>query len=217
MLPDDDLIDDPIFVDRVYVIAGAFGPDDHGRVEPPAELWDRISARANDLPRIDVSPTNAPTVIGVELAPVIPMRPRSRMISRRLLAAAAVVVLVAATAAVVVVRDGSPSTQLVSSAALAPLEGTATASAKVVRVDGKLRLVLTTNNMVPPPVGQYYELWLMDRANTIPNSLGAVSGDITVTIPADLDVTKYPVVDISLEAIDSPDYSGHSVLRGTLA
>ncbi len=217
MLSDSDQIEDPTFVARVRSIAGSFGPDDRERVEPPADLWDQIKARTSDPRRIGALPSHAPTVIGVEPATVVPMRQRARSIPRRVLAAAAAVVLVAATAAVVAVRHDSSSTKLVSSASLAPLEGTATASARVVRVGGQLRLMLTTHNMAPAPEGEYYELWLMDRANTIPNSLGALSGDITVTIPGGLDVTKYPVVDISLEAIDSPDYSGHSILRGTLA
>jgi len=214
MLPDDDRIDDPNFVARVRSAAGSIEPADHERFEPPADLWDRINVATDDaeLPLSDI-----PTVIGVEPTTVVPLRQRPRSMSRRILAAAAAVLLVAAIAAIVVVRSDSPTTQLVSSASLAPLEGSATANARVIRVDGKLRLELTTHNMAPAPEGEYYELWLMNRANTIPNSLGAMTGDVTVTIPDDVDVTEYPVVDISLEALDSPDYSGHSVLRGTLA
>jgi hypothetical protein len=50
-------------------------------------------------------------------------------------------------------------------------------------------------------------------------SLGVLDGANTgrFTIPPGLDLSRYPVVDISLQPFDAgPAHSGHSAVRGTL-
>jgi hypothetical protein len=49
-------------------------------------------------------------------------------------------------------------------------------------------------------------------------SLGPVRSDGRYEIPAAVDVSAFPIVDVSIEPADGvPTHSGRSVLRGTLS
>jgi anti-sigma-K factor RskA len=64
----------------------------------------------------------------------------------------------------------------------------------------------------------YYEVWLLDKDGKKLVSLGLLRGRHgTFTLPPDVDLRRYPVVDISIEPADgNPAHSGNSVVRGQL-
>nr|WP_275889305.1 anti-sigma factor [Nakamurella flavida] len=68
-----------------------------------------------------------------------------------------------------------------------------------------------------PPTSDSYEVWLIGQDKKMV-SLGALhDGAGTFTIPAGIDYTQFPVVDISAEPPDGvPTHSGDSLVRGTL-
>lgn len=70
------------------------------------------------------------------------------------------------------------------------------------------------------PAGSFYELWLLDLEGDeleALRSLGRVEADGSFTVPDDVDLTEFSVVDVSIELDDgNPDHSGDSVLRGGL-
>jgi anti-sigma-K factor RskA len=196
---------------RLSGIASDMTDEDRVLHDPPADLWGRISA-AVDAER--------PT------APVVTLDSR-RSPWVKVVSIAAAVVVIAGIGAVILNRGGTvrPTSEVVATATLARLAGTqGEASAKLVRTGSSVHLHLTTADMANPPAGTEYELWLMDSTITTPHSLGQLRGKVTghnqidVVVPPDVDPRKYPVVDISVEPESTVGtYSGHSVMRGTLA
>ena len=215
MPPDPDDLDlDLASFERLRGVLSRVDVADSELVDPPEDLWGRIAAAIETTPEQE-SPKSSPQPRAAH-AEVVVLADRRRT-GWVLAAAAAVIVVAGIVGGIVATRGSSPSGTVVASASLQPLEGSATAQAKLVRSGGRLRLQLIAHQMSAAPPGQYYELWLMDRSITIPVSLGSMTGSTTVTIPAGVDTTKFPVVDISLQPNGHPAYSGHSVLRGTLA
>jgi len=135
-------------------------------------------------------------------------------------AAAAVVVLIVGGVALAR-RDDDSGGSVVASAELEPLPDEPTGAATPVRADlidkgGSLQLDLSTGDL-PAPAG-FYEVWLIDTDISGMVSLGPARADGTYAVPADVDPTAFPIVDVSLEPPDgNPTHSGVSVLRGTLA
>ena len=169
---------------------------------------------AAGLPR----PTRAvPT--GVPAPPVAPLRTRR---SRLLLAvAASLVVGVGIGAGAVALGTGDDDGQTVAAAALDPLDDSdATGEARVVeRPDGSR--VLELDLSAADPDDGFYEVWLIDEAVEDMYPLGVVvqdGGEVTLEVPAGVDLTEFPVVDVSVEPLDGdPRHSGRSVARGVLA
>jgi hypothetical protein len=64
----------------------------------------------------------------------------------------------------------------------------------------------------------FYQVWLIDPKVTKMVPVGVLNGSTgRFTVPAGVNLTDYPVVDVSLEPLDgNPAHSGTSVLRGTL-
>ena len=131
------------------------------------------------------------------------------------LAVAAVLVVIGAIGVGVVTQNDNRA-EVVASTTLDVLEGSASATAQVVRVGDEDRLVVTAQNMEPAPPGTHYELWLVDPDVTDPRSLGPMTGTTEVTVPDSIDLSEYPVVDISLQQDGMVAHSGLSLLRGTL-
>jgi hypothetical protein len=112
---------------------------------------------------------------------------------------------------------------VVSSAALEPLSGTGSGrgTADVTERDGTRRLELRISG-VPTPADGFLEAWLLDADGGLV-SLGTLAGNATgaattVALPADLDLGRFDVVDVSREPLDgNPGHSSDSLLRGTLA
>jgi anti-sigma-K factor RskA len=155
-----------------------------------------------------------------EPSPAVPLRRGGRRLVParwRLAAAAAVVLVVAAGAVAVAGQDSGPD--VLASAVLEPLvDATGPGEAELVSSDGTTRLDLSLSAAGLPDPDGYYEVWLIDRDVRGMVSLGPVRDDGTYDVPADVDVTQFPIVDVSAEPADgNPTHSGSSVLRGTLA
>ena len=92
-------------------------------------------------------------------------------------------------------------------------------TADVVRHDGTLDLAVRTQPI--DPAGGYLEVWLLNEDVKRMVSVGVLEPgrrEQSFTIPRDLLDEGYVVVDISREGFDdSPQHSGDSVVRGTLA
>ena len=130
-------------------------------------------------------------------------------------AAAAIVVGAAGTWGTLRAIEQRPEViAAVQLSALAPYPDTG--SAVVDRFpDGRRELVVTASST---QTQGYREVWLLapDAASMV--SLGTMKGtEGRFALPADLDLSRYPVVDISDEPDDgNPAHSGESILRGQL-
>ena len=135
------------------------------------------------------------------------------------LAAACLLVLIPLGLAV---RGGDDSVEVAASADLNVIPGVETARpghADLV-IDGDTAQLELDVEAQPAP-GEFLELWLLqvDDEGEVAAlvSLGPIDGSGTYEIPADVDRTKFTVVDISTEPDDgNHDHSGHSLLRGAL-
>lgn len=167
--------------------------------QPPPGLWDRI---ADDAFRDD---TEAPVSIESRRRP-------ARV--RWWLAAAAAAVVVVAGAIVATRPTNEPA--VIAAVDLDLLGESGSGSATLVDHDGAFQLQLAVDG-VDAPDG-FTEVWLINADLTELISLGPIRADGTYDLPAGLDPTNFPVVDVSFEPFDgNPQHSGDSVLRGQLA
>lgn len=188
-------------------------------VAPPAAVWDRIR---DELGLADGVHPDGPAAhgAGAEVIDLASRTRRARRFAWVATAAAAGLVVGVAGGAWWTGRtgDGTPSQSVVASTALAPLPGwTVTGQAKVEKEpDGTRVLVLALDKGVSD--GGYREVWLIDRSVTRLVSLGVLEGATgTFTIPPGLDLTDYPIVDVSQQDFNgNPAHSGNSIIRGTL-
>jgi anti-sigma-K factor RskA len=107
---------------------------------------------------------------------------------------------------------------MVAQAGLDPLpEHNASGNAEVRESGGVRELQIDLD--VPALDTGYYEVWLLqpDAQRMVP--VGVVQQGATVLpLPADLDLSAYPLVDVSVEPLDGdPTHSGVSVARGELS
>lgn len=129
----------------------------------------------------------------------------------------------AATAAAVLVAFGGiwalnrPQPQQLAAAQLEPLpQHSAAGSAKVVAApDGSRNLQVTLDK---DEARGYQEVWLIAPDLSRLVSLGVMNSTSgTFQVPAGLDLSQYPVVDVSDEPVDgNPAHSSVSIARGTL-
>ncbi|WP_433614027.1 anti-sigma factor domain-containing protein [Dactylosporangium sp. CA-139114] len=85
-------------------------------------------------------------------------------------------------------------------------------------VDGERRLVVHAEGM-PVRDDADYEAWLLDRDEPTVRmeALGVLGKESELTVPASLDLSRYDIIDISVEPHDgNAAHSGLSMLRGTL-
>jgi hypothetical protein len=189
---------------------------------PPPRVWDAIAAATGvsaspaemPAPPAEVFPSSSPTA-GEPGADVHVLRPRRTQRTRLLLAAAAVVVVAAGAGAIALNRD---HTVTLASTTLNPLDAAkATGKASVVEERDGTR-VLRIDLDAPAPHSGYYEAWLADQSATGMVSMGSVRpGTTSLPVPDDLDLTKFPLVEVSVEPLDgNPGHSGVSLVRGQL-
>ena len=175
-------------------------------VPPPAHVWDAIAAAVGAAPPAEER-------AGAE---VLPFRSRRRPLL--LVAASVVIGAVVGAGAVAVLRNGDDDVDAVETVALDPLPGNeASGRAEVVvRKDGSRALEVQLT--APALADGYYEVWLIEPSITDMVPLGiARSGTQTFELPADLDLSEFPLVDVSQEPLDGdPLHSGVSVARGQL-
>lgn len=133
------------------------------------------------------------------------------------LAAAAATVLLAA-GVVWSVQQNQPAVTPLAQAALAPVDQhSATGSARVVEAaDGQRTLEVQVDKN---EARGYQEVWLIAPDLSRLVSLGVMTSESgTFALPAGLDLSEYPIVDVSDEPVDgNPAHSSVSIVRGTLA
>jgi anti-sigma-K factor RskA len=166
--------------------------------QPPPQVWGRIADELNLQPR----------------------RAHPRRAAAVLVAAAAVVgILVGSGVTWVATRQPAP-TVVVAQAQLDPLSAPRASGTAVVRrnAGAQRELVVQVTGLDPTP-GTFFEVWLLDKGANRLVSLGVLQAGRTGTfvIPPSLDLSQYPVVDVSLQPLDgNPEHSGDSLVRGTL-
>ena len=176
-------------------------------VAPPPRVWEAIAAATG---------VSAAPPADADDARVLELRPR-RSRGRWLTLAAAVLVGGVVGGAVVAL---SPDQQgaVVAQTALDPLAADDASGRAEVRESGGSRS-LQVDLDAPDLDDGYYEVWVMqpDAVRMVP--VGVVHrGDTVLPLPDGIDLSAYPVVDVSVEPMDGdPTHSGLSVARGSLS
>jgi hypothetical protein len=205
-------------------------------VAPPDRVWQGIAAATGvrAAPRPDRVADAAAAQPGPAAFPPVPdelasrRRRRGGVGVRALIGVAAAALVVGAAGGVASSRlfdapppaaQGPANQQVVSQVTLKNLQPEvtdATGSAEVVRTASGNRLVLDVSKLKPTP-GHFYEVWLIDNGIKKMVSLGILDGsNAQFVIPDGVDVSAYPIVDISLQQPGDPKHSGDSVLRGVI-
>jgi hypothetical protein len=204
----------------VVAVGRALQPEDLATLTPPAHVWDRIAAEAGVGGAL-----TAPKATLVRPGPdagrgeAARERPGPSAGNRRLAwvlaaAVAGAVIGAAGTVGWQSLHNGGP--RVVASATLRPLptkQGTGTAEVEDVGNERELSVRVTA----PPTRHAYLEVWLMsDPKHLI--SLGTLqSSSGRFALPAGLDLSKYKIVDVSVEPYDgNPAHSTDSLVRGSL-
>lgn len=220
-------------LERAVTAGRAVGPDDV-LVAPPARVWAAIGselglATATPLPTTAApgapeAPASAPE--GPAAAPahvsVLPVRRRRTPAWIASAAAAGVVVGGLGGAWVASRDDAEPAPAIVAQADLEPLPGwDAVGTAEIEEdADGRRVLVLSVDESGGAgDTDGLREVWLLREDVSGLVSLGLLDGDEgRFLVPAGVDLTEYPVVDVSREPTDgNPAHSGDSIVRGLLA
>jgi anti-sigma-K factor RskA len=133
-------------------------------------------------------------------------------------AASLVVGLGVGGAAVALTSGRTDDGAVVAAAALDPLPDRSATGRATVRSEGGSR-VLDVALQAPALSSGYYEVWLMETNAKLMVPVGVVrTGDTQLPLPDGLDLSAYPLVDVSVEPLDgNPTHSGLSVARGELA
>ncbi|MDK1359228.1 anti-sigma factor [Arthrobacter sp. zg-Y1219] len=185
-------------------------PSDAALQPPAPSVWAGIHQALNLDEELREDPLSSPV-------PSLAAARRRRTVTWLAAAAAAVVVAGAGTWGALRTVDSLPGPEPVASADLAPLASySETGSAVVDQLpDGRRELVVTSGS---DAAQGYREVWLLAPDAQSMVSLGAMAGtEGRFELPADLDLNRYPVVDISDEPFDGdPAHSGNSILRGQL-
>lgn len=161
----------------------------------------------------------APAPADAPASNVVPIRRRARgawwQRPGTWVAAAAAAVLVVVGAVLTMTRPPQP--QQLAAAQLAPLaQHSAAGSAKVVTAaDGSRNLEISLDK---DEAKGYQEVWLIAPDLSRLVSLGVMNSTSgTFQVPTGLDLSQYPVVDVSDEPVDgNPAHSSVSIARGTL-
>ena len=210
-------------------------PNDAALPAPDPAVWAAIHRELDldeDLREDPLSAPNStlsPAISGppaapddsVPLASVAPLstarrrrRPRGVWLA---VAAGGIVVAAAGTWGALRAADTVPGPEVIASVDLTPLPSYSdTGSAVVDQLpDGRRELVVSASSNAAQG---FREVWLLAPDATSMVSLGTMEGtEGHFELPADLDLSQYPVVDISDEPFDgNPAHSGDSILRGQL-
>ncbi len=151
------------------------------------------------------------------------LRRRRRVLAGALAAGIGVLALLVGVGVVTgVVPDPGSGGTVVARATLDALPdwGGARGTAELERgSDGRLTLVVDVRgDRDPSSAGTLREVWMMQSDLKGLVSVGFLDGDRgRFVVPADMDLAKYPVVDVSAERDDGdPQHSGDSIVRGDL-
>lgn len=154
------------------------------------------------MPEIEASARSA---TDTELIPL-----RRRRLGNWVPTLAAAAIAIIAGAILLLSRDDAEQVALVD---LDPLTESGMATAELVNDGGRYELRVAVEGIVPD--GGYLEVWLINSAVTELVSFGPIESSGTYLLPDGLDPADFPVVDVSIEALDGdPTHSGQSVFRG---
>lgn len=193
-------------VTRLDVAADLIGPEraPGGLVAPPSSVWDRVQA---DLAAESVAVAE----------PAASRRPRRPV----LVAAAAAVagVVIGGLGGYLLADDGtsSPDRAPIAAGTLEPV-GQDAVSGDVAMSQGDSTRLLTITFAESVPGPGYLEAWLFDPLTDEMLGLGVLgAGGGTVSVPPDVDLSRFTAVDISREPFDGdPAHSAESIARGVL-
>lgn len=193
--------------------------------EPSPMVWQRIQAEIASLPTAtaDTAAADTPAADTAAAVRTAPVSARASGGRRRLaLALAAALVLVAGVG----IGFGAGRLTRPAPAAAAQVHLNALPSwpgaegVAQVKKDAQGDRLLVVQVSVPKPVQGRMEVWLSDEKSMHMMSMGYLSGDAgSFPIPAAVDLTKSPVIDVSVEPTKDPDpvhHSGVSLVRGRL-
>lgn len=226
--------DEAADLERVVLAGRAVGRDDV-LVAPPARVWAAIEselglATATPLPRATSVPQGAPPsespaapTDGTDPSPAVVVPLRRRGVPAWIASAAAAGVVVGGLGGAWVANrgDAEPAPTVVAQADLEALPGwDAVGVAEIEeRADGSRVLVLTVDESGGAgDTDGLREVWLLKEDVSGLVSLGLLEGEEgRFLVPAGVDLSEYPVVDVSREPTDGdPAHSGDSIVRGVL-
>ncbi len=170
---------------------------------PPPRVWHGIAAQTQAVP--------------TSTAPGRPIVQKAPWLKPALVGALAVLVAVVGTW-LVARPSPAPAPAVVASAQLSAFGNTAPQASGKAEVLSSGRLAVDVSNL-PSAGSGYYEVWLIDPATSQMFSIGVLGAgpEATFTLPPNVDLSKYKLVDVSAEQFDNqPTHSGNSLLRGTL-
>lgn len=189
----------------VVTTTRALTPDDRP-VAPPESVWSGIT---EELGLAD-PPSN---VVSLD-------RARSRRRTWMFAAAAAVVGIALGSVVTVGLQDSGTQADVVAQATLGPIEDSGyEGTASVETVDGQTVLVVSVPEL-PTVSDGYYEVWMATPDTSTMVAIGTLNAgqEGRFTLPSGMDMTSFPVVDVSVEAFDGDTgHSAKSVVRGQLA
>ena len=208
---------------------------DHFTLETPSpEVWNRIRTQlgfredfSSDLvppavPTDSAASAATPSPVSADPEPdhaveAAPPRRRRRLVS---LALAAVLALLAGVGGTLAWQQLRPlgETVLASTTLDALPDWTGATGQATLEEDASGRQVLVVSMVTPRPVDGIQQVWLINRDQTAMLAVGWLTApNDRFIIPADVDISSYPVVDVSVEPPDGNEkHSGNSIVRGTL-
>jgi len=207
------------------------------RIESPSpEVWRRIATELGleeSAPAVtpsqpttnDAHPTPVtiePTAAAPVVAPTAIESASNRRRRRRHLlasAVAAVLALVVGVGAGIAWERRTPPETVVAQADLGALPDWLGAKGQAtLERDSAGNQVLVVTVQTPRPVAGLQEVWLIDPSVKGMQSIGLLTQPTQrFQLPAGLDVTEFPIVDVSAEPPNGvPSHSGDSIVRGTL-
>lgn len=223
---------------RVTTLARSGSPLEHPLDAPGPAVWRSISdtlGLATDVmpapfeagaSRAAPDPATSSLPVAMSSPAVSSPRGRRARRRRRLVAPilAGALAVAAATGAILVATNTlapktvAPKPTILAEARLTALPDWAGASGEaVIEKTGSGRQAVVTVSESRNAPG-YREVWLISSDLTKLISLGVLAGtEGTFTIPSDVNIADYPIVDVSSEKPDgNPAHSGDSIVRGTL-
>ncbi len=209
-------------------------------VDPPAFLFARIEAEL----RITTVSVTSPVVTSLDAAREARDARRTRSRPATWLAAAAALVVLGGVGGIATVQRDDPGSVVLASAQLHPVVAAGNEGqhnrfrgeeppkayapagegfAQLIGDGGKRTLAIATKHLPDIPAGYKIEVWATDDAATTYHDLGplpvATAEDATTTLdlPAGVDLTRSPVIELTLEELGSSSLpSSTKLLRGEL-
>lgn len=231
---DIDLVE-PDDLAELRAIASRIEPIVPGWQDPPTDLWARIAAEAGveEAPSAAGNGAQGGGRDGTTVAEVASLdtarkrrgdggaapgerRGPAGMPPWTLVAAAVVAVVAVGAIALAVVRGGDEAPgDVVAASELELLVDQGAGRAELVDRDGSFELRVELSGLEADD--GFLEVWMIDTEVSKLVSLGPVRDDGVYPLPAGMDPSAFPIVDVSVEPFDGdPTHSGASVLRGQL-